>query len=238
MSLETHHSCAVELRSVSKCYAMGGAEVRAVSDVSMQVRRQERVAILGKSGCGKSTLLNLIGGLDHPSAGEIVVTGRELSRLRSNQLADYRRDDVGMIFQAYHLVPSRTALENVELPAIFAGRGRAERRATARKMLAVVGLADRIHHRPAELSGGQQQRVAIARALVNRPKLLLADEPTGNLDSKTAAEIVELLDRTVAHWGATLVVVTHDAQVAERLADRIVKMIDGRMENEPPRNEP
>jgi ABC-type lipoprotein export system ATPase subunit len=150
--------------------------------------------------------------------------------MTSGQLAAYRRNRVGMIFQAYNLVPSRTALANAELPAIFAGRSRAERRAAARELLAAVGLARRMHHRPSELSGGEQQRVAIARALVNQPDLLLADEPTGNLDSKTAAEIVELLEATVAQRGATLVVVTHDEQSAERLADRIVRMTDGRIE--------
>jgi ABC-type lipoprotein export system ATPase subunit len=223
-------SSVVELESVSKRYTMGTAEVHAVDGVSIRIRRAERLAILGKSGCGKSTLLNLVGGLDRPSSGEITVGGRDLAAMTSGQLAAYRRNRVGMIFQAYNLVPSRTALANVELPAIFAGRSRAERRAAARELLAAVGLARRMHHRPSELSGGEQQRVAIARALVNQPDLLLADEPTGNLDSKTAAEIVELLEATVAQRGATLVVVTHDEQSAERLADRIVRMTDGRIE--------
>jgi ABC-type lipoprotein export system ATPase subunit len=210
---------------------MGAAEVRAVDDVSLRVDRSQRLAILGKSGCGKSTLLNLIAGLDRPTEGQISVGGRDLTKMASKQIAAYRRDRVGVIFQAYNLVPSRTALQNVELPAIFAGRGRAERRAAACEMLVAVGLERRMHHRPAELSGGEQQRVAIARALINRAELLLADEPTGNLDSKTAAEIADLLDATIAKHSATLLVVTHDEQLAERMAGRIVHMADGRIES-------
>ena len=228
----------IEIRSVSKRYAKGAAEVRAVDDVCLRVGRGERVAILGKSGCGKSTLLNLVGGLDRPSGGEIAVAGRELSGMSSNELAGYRRNRVGMVFQSYNLVSSRTALQNVELPAIFAGRGPADRVAAARALLAAVGLAARTDHRPAELSGGEQQRVAIARALINEPELLLADEPTGNLDSKTAAEIVELLESTVASRGVTLVVVTHDEQLARRMADRIVRMADGRIDATPRQDRP
>jgi ABC-type lipoprotein export system ATPase subunit len=230
MNAPSDDSLAVELCSVSKRYAKGSVEVRALDRLSLQVARGERLAILGKSGCGKSTLLNLIGGLDCPTEGEIAVGGRNLSGMSSNQMAEHRRRRVGMIFQAYNLVASRTALQNVELPAIFAGRGPAERRTVARQMLEAVGLDNRMDHRPAELSGGEQQRVAIARALINQPELLLADEPTGNLDSKTAAEIVELLESAVAARGATLVVVTHDEQLAERLADRIVRMADGRID--------
>jgi ABC-type lipoprotein export system ATPase subunit len=231
-------STLVELRSVSKRYAMGSAEVRAVHGVSMHIGKSERVVILGKSGCGKSTLLNLIGGLDRPTEGAITVAGRDLSKMPSDELAAYRRDRVGMIFQAYNLVPSRTALANVELPAIFAGRGRAERRAAATRLLAAVGLAGRVNHRPSELSGGEQQRVAIARALINKPDVLLADEPTGNLDSKTAAEIVDLLASTAAERRATLVVVTHDDQLAQRLADRIIHMADGSIAKEPRQGKP
>jgi ABC-type lipoprotein export system ATPase subunit len=220
---------AVRLDKVSKNYATGGVELCAVADVSLEVRPSERVAILGKSGCGKSTLLNLIGGLDRPSSGTVAVGGRWLSDLSSNQLADFRRDDVGIIFQSYNLVASRTALQNVELPAIFAGRSAVERRTAARDALAAVGLGQRIEHRPAELSGGEQQRVAIARAIINGPRLLLADEPTGNLDSNTAAEVIEVLEATISARGMTLIFVTHDDQLAARLADRVLRMVDGRI---------
>jgi ABC-type lipoprotein export system ATPase subunit len=230
MNVASTDSLAVELRSVSKRYTKRSVEVQALAIISLQVTRGERVAILGKSGCGKSTLLNLVGGLDRPTEGEISVTGRKLSGMSSNQLAEYRRHHVGIIFQSYNLVASRTALQNVELPAVFAGRGSAERRTAARQMLEAVGLENRLDHLPAELSGGEQQRVAIARALINRPELLLADEPTGNLDSKTAAEITDLLESAVAARGATLIVVTHDEQLAERLADRIMRMTDGRID--------
>jgi ABC-type lipoprotein export system ATPase subunit len=221
---------AIELTAVSKHYAPGSSEVRAVTNASLQVRRSERIAILGKSGCGKSTLLNLIGGLDRPTSGRIVVNGQVLSDMRSNQIADYRRDVVGMIFQSYNLVASRTALQNVEMPAIFAGRNRDDRQNASRQLLDAVGLKERGHHRPAELSGGEQQRVAIARALVNKPAILLADEPTGNLDSKTAAAVVDLLEAVISERSMTLVFVTHDDQLASRLASRVLRMTDGQVE--------
>jgi ABC-type lipoprotein export system ATPase subunit len=220
----------IELDAVSKHYATGGGEVRAVINASLQVHRLERVAILGKSGCGKSTLLNLIGGLDRPTSGRIVVGGTVLSGMTSSQIADYRRDVVGMIFQSYNLVASRTALQNVEMPTIFAGRGRNERQDASREMLGAVGLSHREHHRPAELSGGEQQRVAIARALINQPSILLADEPTGNLDSRTADEVVELLEAVICERGMSLVVVTHDEHIAGRLANRVLRMTDGQFE--------
>jgi ABC-type lipoprotein export system ATPase subunit len=217
----------IELDNVSKHYAFENSEVRAVTNASLRVRHSERVAILGKSGCGKSTLLNLIGGLDRPTFGQIVVGGKVLSAMTSNQIADFRRDVVGMIFQSYNLVASRTALQNVEMPAIF---DRNERRDASRKLLDAVGLKNRGHHRPAELSGGEQQRVAIARALINRPSLLLADEPTGNLDSRTAAEVVELLEAVIHERGMTLVFVTHDEQLAGKLGNRVLRMTDGQIE--------
>lgn len=220
----------IELEKVSKHYATAGSEVRAVNNASLQIRHSERVAILGKSGCGKSTLLNLIGGLDRPTSGRVVVGGKVLSDISSNQIADFRRDVVGMIFQSYNLVASRTALQNVELPAIFAGRDRDERQGAARQLLDAVGLKNREHHRPAELSGGEQQRVAIARALINRPALLLADEPTGNLDSRTATEVVELLEAVISEREMTLVFVTHDDQIADRLSTRVLRMLDGQIE--------
>jgi ABC-type lipoprotein export system ATPase subunit len=221
---------AIKLDNVSKHYASGNSEVRAVTSASLRVVQSGRVAILGKSGCGKSTLLNLIGGLDRPTSGQISVGGQLLSDMTSNQIADFRRDVVGMIFQSYNLVASRTALQNVEMPAIFAGHDRNERRDASRQLLDAVGLKNREHHRPSELSGGEQQRVAIARALVNKPSLLLADEPTGNLDSRTAAEVVELLESVVHERGMTLVFVTHDEQLAGRLGNRVLRMSDGHLE--------
>jgi ABC-type lipoprotein export system ATPase subunit len=172
----------------------------------------------------------LIGGLDRPTSGQIAVGGKMLSDMTSNQIADFRRGVVGMIFQSYNLVASRTALQNVEMPAIFAGRDRNERRDASRQLLDAVGLNNRGHHRPSELSGGEQQRVAIARALINKPSLLLADEPTGNLDSRTAAEVVELLETVVRERRMTLVFVTHDEQLAARLGERVLRMTDGHLE--------
>src|SRR6516225_4473108 len=184
---------AIHVRELSKSYGTAAAPVHALRGVSLTVRRGEKVALLGKSGSGKSTLLNLLGGLDRPSAGTIEVRGRDLGRMKSNQLARHRLETVGMIFQAFNLIPSRTAWQNVELPMLFAGKRPSERRTAARQALEAVGLGQRLDHRPSELSGGEHQRVAIARALVNRPSILLADEPTGNLDSATAGEVMELL---------------------------------------------
>ncbi|HEY7158377.1 MAG TPA: ABC transporter ATP-binding protein [Gemmataceae bacterium] len=218
---------AIHVRDLAKSYGTAAAPVHALRGVSMQVRRGEKVALLGKSGSGKSTLLNLIGGLDHPSAGVIEVHGRDLGRMNRNQLARHRLETVGMIFQSFNLILSRTALQNVELPMLFAGGKPAERRAAARQALEAVGLGQRLDHRPNELSGGEHQRAAIARALVNRPSILLADEPTGNLDSATADEIMELLRNHVQRQGTTLVLVTHDEELARRCADRIVWLKDG-----------
>jgi ABC-type lipoprotein export system ATPase subunit len=220
---------AIRLHDVFKLYRTGGAAVAALQGVSLEVRRGERVALLGKSGSGKSTLLNLLGGLDRPTSGDIQVIGQDLARLGGDGLARYRLTAVGMIFQAYNLVASRTALENVELPLVFAGRPPGERRALARRGLEQVGLGHRLGHRPAELSGGEQQRVAIARALVNHPGLVLADEPTGNLDTENADEIMELLTGRVRAEGATLLLVTHDEDLARRYTDRTVRIQDGRL---------
>jgi predicted ABC-type transport system involved in lysophospholipase L1 biosynthesis ATPase subunit len=218
---------AIHVRDLAKTYGTAAAPVHALRGVSLQVRRGEKVALLGKSGSGKSTLLNLIGGLDRPSAGVIEVHGRDLGRMNRNQLARHRLETVGMIFQSFNLILSRTALQNVELPMLFAGGRPAERRAAARQALEAVGLGQRLDHRPNELSGGEHQRVAIARALVNRPDILLADEPTGNLDSATADEIMELLRDHVRRQGTTLILVTHDEELARRCADRIVWLKDG-----------
>jgi predicted ABC-type transport system involved in lysophospholipase L1 biosynthesis ATPase subunit len=220
---------AVQLLDVSKVYGTPAAPVRALDGVTLAIARGERVALLGRSGSGKSTLLQLLAGLDRPTSGRILAAGRDLASLRADELADYRQAAVGLVFQAFHLIPSRTALENVELPMVFAGRPPRERRAAARAALGAVGLGHRLTHRPAELSGGERQRVALARALVNRPALVLADEPTGNLDSTTAAEVMGLLLADARDRGAALVLVTHDEELARRSADRILRLQDGRL---------
>ncbi len=219
----------IRLADVVKEWTTGPTPVRALRGVSLEVRRGERLALLGKSGSGKSTLLHILGGLDRPSTGTVEVEGRELTRLSSSNLARYRLEIVGMIFQAFHLVPWRTARDNVELPLTFAGLAPNERRTKAERALEAVGLGHRLHHRPGELSGGEQQRVAIARALVNQPRLLLADEPTGNLDSDNAAAIMGLLDDHVRKHLATLVLVTHDEDLAQRFGDRVLRLRDGEL---------
>lgn len=219
---------AVLARDVSRHYPMGTAVVRALDGVSLQVAAGEFVALLGSSGSGKSTLLNLIGGLDRPSSGSVTVLGRDLARLGSKELAEYRRNTVGMIFQAFNLVPTMTLAENVELPMRFAEVERSRRGDLVREALERVGLADRARHRPSELSGGEQQRGSIARALVNRPALLLADEPTGNLDSHTGAEIMKLV-QGLNREGMTVVLVTHERALADRYATRQVFLSDGRI---------
>jgi predicted ABC-type transport system involved in lysophospholipase L1 biosynthesis ATPase subunit len=220
---------AIEVRDLTKSYGTAAASVQALRGVSLHVRRGDKVALLGKSGSGKSTLLNLMGGLDRPTAGTIEVHGRDLGRMKPKQLARHRLETVGMIFQSFNLILARTALQNVELPMLFAGRTPAERRTAARQALETVGLGQRLNHRPSELSGGEHQRVAIARALVNRPSILLADEPTGNLDSATAGEIIDVLMAHVRRQDATLILVTHDEALAHRCADRIVWLKDGQL---------
>jgi len=220
---------AVRLTDVIKEWTTGPTPVRAVRGVSLEVARGEKLVLLGKSGSGKSTLLHLLGGLDQPTAGSIEVEGRELTRLSGAELARYRLETVGMVFQSFHLVPWRTALDNVALPLVFAGVEPRQRRSQAERALEAVGLGPRLLHRPGELSGGEQQRVAIARALINKPKLLLADEPTGNLDSGNAQAVIELLEAHAREHGATLVLVTHDDDLARRFADRILRMKDGQI---------
>jgi predicted ABC-type transport system involved in lysophospholipase L1 biosynthesis ATPase subunit len=220
---------AVRVADLAKSYGRPPAQVHALQGVSFEVRRGERVALLGKSGSGKSTLLNLLGGLDRPTSGSAVVGGHDLARLSSSALARFRLTTVGIIFQSFNLIPSRTAWENVALPLVFAGRPPAERKALARQALEAVGLGERLGHRPAELSGGEAQRVAIARALVNDPEVLLADEPTGNLDSATAAAVADILTDHVRARGATLLLVTHDEELAARLTDRLLRLQDGRL---------
>src|SRR3954467_10595499 len=219
---------AVDVHDVSRHYKMGGTVVRALDDVSLHVAPGEFVALLGSSGSGKSTLLNLIGGLDRATSGSVVVMGRELAQLSSMELAAYRRNTVGMIFQAFNLVPKMTLAENVELPMRFAEVARGQRGELVRAALERVGLRDRAGHRPSELSGGEQQRGSIARALVNKPALLLADEPTGNLDSRTGTEIMEVL-RELNHSGMTVIMVTHERAIADRYATRFVHLADGKV---------
>jgi putative ABC transport system ATP-binding protein len=212
-----------------KTYGRPAAPVHALRGVSFEVRRGEKVALLGTSGSGKSTLLNLLGGLDRPTSGSVHVAGQDLARLSGRDLARHRLLTVGMIFQSFNLIGSRTALENVALPLIFAGRPTAQRRAAARRALEAVGLGKRTDHRPTELSGGEQQRVAVARALVNQPAVLLADEPTGNLDRATAREVLAMLTEHVEAHGTTLLLVTHDEDLARRSTERVLRLLDGQV---------
>jgi ABC-type lipoprotein export system ATPase subunit len=218
----------IHAANVSKTYGSGTSAVTALAGVNLAVAAGERVAILGKSGSGKSTLMNLIGGLDVPSGGTLTVGGQNLGSLSRRQLADYRLARVGFVFQSFHLIPSRTVLENVELPLTLAGVGRTERRARVREVVEAVGLGHRLDHKPTQLSGGERQRTAVARAIVNQPAVLLADEPTGNLDSVSAAEVMDLLFARVRDRGMTLLLVTHDEELAKRYAGRVVRVQDGR----------
>ena len=219
---------AVQLDHISRYYTMGASSVRAVDDLSLVITQNEFLALLGSSGSGKSTLLNLIGGLDRPTSGSIVSNGQNIAALSSLDLARYRRNTVGMIFQSFNLLTRMTLEENVELPLRLAEVDRAKRPGRVREALERVRLTHRLGHRPVELSGGEQQRVAIARALVNRPKILLADEPTGNLDSATGEAILTLLQEQTKH-GMTIVMVTHERALAEKFADRLAIMGDGKL---------
>jgi putative ABC transport system ATP-binding protein len=227
--MTTSNGLAVHADHVSRHYEMGAATIRAVDDVSLEVRAGEFVALLGSSGSGKSTLLNLMAGLDRPSGGAIFANGRNLSELTSLELARYRSRTVGMVFQSFNLLPRMTLEENVELPLRLAEVDRAERGARVQAALERVRLEKRLGHRPSELSGGEQQRAALARALVNRPTLLFADEPTGNLDSATGESIMLLLKEIQQNLGMTIVMVTHERPLAERFANRIVALADGKL---------
>jgi putative ABC transport system ATP-binding protein len=220
----------LKTENLERHYHLGGALVRALDGVSVSFEAGELVALLGASGSGKSTLLNLVAGMDRPTGGALYFRGRNLAEFSSSELAAHRRRNVGTVFQSFNLVERKTALENVMLPMIFAERPPAERRRRAEELLAQVGLAGRAGHRPSELSGGEQQRVAIARALANEPDLLLADEPTGNLDSKTAGEILEVLGRLHRDLGKSLLLVTHEERVAA-IAQRRVYLSDGKVVN-------
>jgi len=215
----------IRVEKISRRYQMGTETVHALREVSLEIQRGEYVAIMGPSGSGKSTLMNLLGCLDSPSSGMYELNGTDVSQMDDNQLAEVRNREIGFVFQTFNLLARSNALHNVELPLIYAGMSADERRRTALESLRQVGLADRVHHKPNELSGGQRQRVAVARALVNRPSILLADEPTGNLDSKTGTEIMALFE-DLASGGNTIIVVTHEEDVA-RHARRIVRIRDG-----------
>ena len=215
----------VEALNLRKVYMLGKVHVEALRGVDLKVKEGEFLSVLGPSGSGKSTLLNLIGALDKPTDGKIFIEGVDVSTLNDGQLADLRRR-IGFVFQFFNLIPRFTARQNVELPMAIAGLGKEERRRRAEELLKVVGLADRMNHKPAELSGGEQQRVAIARALANNPRFLLMDEPTGNIDSKNAMEIIQLVKRLNQEKGITIIMVTHDQRLASE-ANRTVHMLDG-----------
>ncbi len=217
----------IKLHDVSRIFSVGGQEVRAMDHVSLDVGRGEYLSIMGPSGSGKSTLLNIIGLLDTPNSGTYLLEGRDVTSLSDLQLADVRSRKIGFIFQFFHLIPRLTALQNIELPLLLAGVAKKERTSRSSRLIEEFGLSGRQHHRPDELSGGQRQRVAIARAVINQPAVLLADEPTGNLDRTSGAEIIDLLEQ-LNTGGQTLVVVTHDPEIGER-AGRCIRVVDGRI---------
>ena len=220
----------IETSKVSKVYRMGDVEVHALRDVSLTISEGESVAVMGPSGSGKSTLMNILGCLDRPSSGDYWLAGGEVSQLDRNALARLRNRTLGFVFQSFNLLSRTTALENVELPLLYAGVSARERHARAREALEHVGLGERMHHHPNQMSGGQQQRVAVARALVTRPRLIVADEPTGNLDSRTSVEIMALFQE-LGRSGITLLLVTHESDIA-RYASRVVVMHDGRVQSD------
>jgi putative ABC transport system ATP-binding protein len=218
----------ISLDKIIKNYYIGTITVEALRSVDLEINKNEYVAIMGPSGSGKSTLMNLVGALDTPTSGSYILNGTDVSKMDDNRLAEIRNKEIGFIFQTFNLLPRYTALENVTLPLIYAGVGKNERVEKAKHTLAEVGLADRMDHKPNELSGGQRQRVAVARALVNKPSIILADEPTGNLDSKTSEDIMKLFLQ-IHDLGNTIIVVTHEEYIA-RYAQRIIRLFDGKIE--------
>jgi ABC-type lipoprotein export system ATPase subunit len=226
---QSNDAPAIRAEQICRHYKMGETVIRAVDGVSLDVRAGEFVALLGSSGSGKSSVLNLIAGLDRPTSGSVVVHDRDLAQLSREELARYRLHTVGMVFQSFNLIASMTLAENVELPMRFAEIERGKRESLAREALTRVGLQSRMNHRPSELSGGEQQRAALARALINRPKLLLADEPTGNLDSHTGTEIMNMVREFNEKLGMTVVMVTHERPLAERYAQRLIFLADGKL---------
>jgi ABC-type lipoprotein export system ATPase subunit len=225
----THNTSAIQLEYLCRHFRMGDTLIRAVDGVSLSVQPGEFVALLGSSGSGKSSVLNLIAGLDRPTSGNVIVQQRDLAKLSREDLARYRLHTVGMVFQSFNLISSMTLAENVELPMRFAEVDRGKRDSLAREALERVGLQSRMKHRPSELSGGEQQRAALARALINHPQLLLADEPTGNLDSRTGTEIMNMVREFNQHLGMTVVMVTHERALAERYAQRLIFLADGKL---------
>jgi ABC-type lipoprotein export system ATPase subunit len=225
----THGACTIRTDDLCRHYRLGDTLIRAVDGISLEVRSGEFVALLGSSGSGKSSVLNLIAGLDRPTSGSVIVQGRNLAQLSREELSKYRLHTVGMVFQSFNLISSMTLEENVELPMRFAEVERGQRRNLAHDALQRVGLVARMKHRPSELSGGEQQRAALARALINRPQLLLADEPTGNLDSRTGTEIMNLLRDLNRQLEMTVVMVTHERALAERYAERLIFLADGKL---------
>jgi len=219
----------ISLDKIVKNYYIGSIVVEALRSVDLEIQKNEYVAIMGPSGSGKSTLMNLIGCLDTPTGGSYILNGTDVSKMDDNRLAEIRNKEIGFVFQTFNLLPRYTALENVTLPLIYAGRGKGERVDKAKETLEEVGLADRMDHRPNELSGGQRQRVAVARALVNNPSIILADEPTGNLDSKTSVDIMRLFGKIHA-LGNTIVLVTHEESIA-KYAHRIIRLFDGKIDH-------
>lgn len=222
----------ISIKHLNKTYIMGAEKVEALKDVTLEIKKNEYVALMGPSGSGKSTLMNLLGCLDSPTSGEYWLNGIEVSTMDDGELAEVRNKQIGFVFQTFNLLPRLSSLENVALPLVYAGIGKEERLEKARKTLEAVGLGDRVMHKPNELSGGQRQRVAVARALVNDPAIILADEPTGNLDSKTSYEIMGLFEQ-IHKAGNTVIVVTHELDISLH-AHRIVRMRDGLIESDQP----
>ena len=223
----------IQLRDISKIYKIGGTiEVPALMSVTVDIEKNEYVAIMGPSGSGKSTLMNIIGCLDTPTSGTYILNDKDVSTMEDDQLAEVRNKEIGFVFQTFNLLPRYNALDNVQLPLIYAGTSKAERLERSMEVIENVGLADRIHHKPNELSGGQRQRVAVARALVGHPSIILADEPTGNLDSKTSIDIMRLIS-DIHRKGNTIVLVTHEEDIA-RYAHRIIRLRDGYIESDKP----
>jgi len=217
----------IEIKEVKKYYKVGEALVRALDNVSLTIRQNEYVAIMGPSGSGKSTMMNILGCLDTPTSGRYVLNGKDVSKMDDDELSDIRGSEIGFVFQSFNLLPKYDALDNVALPLVYAGVPKEERRSRAELALRRVGLADRMHHRPNELSGGQRQRVAVARALINNPSIILADEPTGNLDTATSVEIMHLFDE-IHSQGNTVILVTHEEDIA-KFAKRTIRLRDGKI---------